>query len=595
MTVVLTRPTIESETLARELAARDIDSIVAPMLSIVTRERSDLEADLERAQAVLLTSANGARALAEATGRRDLPLFAVGDATAAAAHAAGFTEVESADGDAATLAALVSGRLTPDAGPLLHVSGDHVAGDIEGAISEGGFDYQRIVLYDAVATAALPEALIAALKAGSVSGVLLFSPRSARTFVHLARTSDVAPALKQVTAYCLSDAVAAVADRELWRRAVVSARPRSDSLIERVVADRGAGGQEESSAAVADPISRPAVESEAKVVHTRPWRIVAASVAVSALVAVIVVLALQALPGGNGTSDVPADLEARLRSLDTHGNDLADRLAAVEAREQSLNELESRVEAAEARLAAMAATADGAVGDADLAALANQLDATRLDLNQEIARVSQTLTTDLTGVSDAVDALTERVESVGMRDTGAAGALLLAVGQLRAAALGPGPFAGEVQAVRALASGEPRIAGSLATMAPWANQGVATVEMLQAGYQDAALAILRAEDLPADAGWLETAYAEVKGLVTVRRVGEDVEGDDPQALLARAEARLARGDVAGAVALVESIGGAGRAAEEWLANARGRSAISAALDEISSIAFVRAGAVAPNP
>ncbi len=595
MTVVLTRPTIESEALARALASHDIDSIAAPMLSIVARERPDLEADLGRAQAVLLTSANGALALVETTDRRDLSLYVVGDATAAAARAGGFTEVESADGDAADLAALVGERLTPDAGPLLHVSGDHVAGDIEGAISQSGFDYQRTVLYDAVAAEGLPEALLTALTAGSVDGVLLFSPRSARTFVHLARQSDVAPALKQITAYCLSDAVAAVADRELWRRVVVGARPRSDSLIERVVADLDASGQEQTSAAATEPLSRPVVRQDTKAGRARTWPIVAASVAVSALVAVFVVLALRALPTGDDSAAAPADLEARLQSLDTLGSDLADRLAAVEARAQNLIELANRVEATEERLAAIAVGADGADDGTDLSALANELNATRANLGHEIERVTQTLTTDLAELSAALDNLAERVERVGARDTGAAGALLLAVGQLRAAALGPGPFAGEAEAVRLVANGEPSIVGSLATMAPWAHQGVATIEMLQAGFQDAAMAILRAADLPEDAGWLETAYAEVKGLVTVRRVGEDIDGDDPQALLARAEARLARGDVAGAVVLVESIGEADRAAGNWLAAARGRGAVSAALDELSSAAIIRAGTATPNP
>ena len=595
MTVVLTRPTLESEALARGLVSHGIDSIIAPMLTIVTREQPELETELARAQAVLLTSANGARALAEATDRRDLSLFVVGDATATAARAVGFTEIESADGDAATLAALIGDQLTPDGGPLLHMSGDHIAGDIEAALSESGFEFQRRVLYDAVAAEALPQALATALSAGTVDGVLLFSPRSARTFVHLARQSDISSALSQVTAYCLSDAVAAVAERDLWRRTVVSARPRSESLIDRVVADLGSGATRQAPAEPAEADLRTAGETGGKAARPRVWPIVAASIAASALVAVIIVLALRAAPVGDEDPGVPADLEARLRSLDALSGNLADRLEALEARECGLADLAERVEAAETRLAAMAASADGAVGDTDLAALAGELEAARSELGQELDRVAQVMGADLSALSESVEGLAKRVEFAVARDAGAAGALLLAVGQLRAVAGGPDPFGSEVEAVRAVANGDPEVTRSLAAMAPWANQGVATLDKLQAGFQDLAAAILRAESLPEDAGWFETAFAEVKGLVKVRRVGEGVEGDDPQARLARAEVRLARGDLAGAVELIEAIDGAGSVAGPWLAAARGRQTVSAELNELSSLALIRAETATPSP
>ena len=51
----------------------------------------DFAATLAACQAILVTSANGARALAEATEQRSKPIFAVGDTTAATAEGLGFT------------------------------------------------------------------------------------------------------------------------------------------------------------------------------------------------------------------------------------------------------------------------------------------------------------------------------------------------------------------------------------------------------------------------------------------------------------------------------------------------------------------------
>ena len=89
---LVTRPEEDARAIAAELRAQGIETILAPMLSIV--QRRDPKIDLSGIQALLFTSANGVRAFAAASGARDLPVFAVGDATAGAARNAGFKNVE---------------------------------------------------------------------------------------------------------------------------------------------------------------------------------------------------------------------------------------------------------------------------------------------------------------------------------------------------------------------------------------------------------------------------------------------------------------------------------------------------------------------
>src|SRR5580700_10112844 len=97
MLALITRPRDEAEALAALLARRGIEAIIEPMIEIV--ERHVALPEFAGIQAILCTSANGVRALARASGERHLPLFAVGDATAARARAEGFRRVESAGGD----------------------------------------------------------------------------------------------------------------------------------------------------------------------------------------------------------------------------------------------------------------------------------------------------------------------------------------------------------------------------------------------------------------------------------------------------------------------------------------------------------------
>lgn len=230
MRLLLTRPRDDAELLAAELRRAGHDVLIEPMLEI--RHLPNAAPDLGGVQAVLLTSANGARAFAAATSRRDLPVCAVGDATARAATAAGFTQVASADGDVAALATLAREQLDPAAGRLLHVAGSTVAGDLSALLGAAGFAVDRAVLYEARQATALSPACRHALRDRGLDAALFFSPRSAAAFVRLADAADLAEACRHLVAFCLSQAVADAAGVVPWRGVNVAVRPTQADLID---------------------------------------------------------------------------------------------------------------------------------------------------------------------------------------------------------------------------------------------------------------------------------------------------------------------------------------------------------------------------
>ena len=234
MRVLITRPREDARALTEALAGRGVEAIVEPLLEIAPLPADDL--DLGGAQAILLTSANGARALGAATPRRDLPVLAVGQATAAAARTAGFRDAAAAGGDVAALAALADERCDPAAGPLIHVSGSVVAGDLGRRLAARGFTVRRVALYEARPAAALSRAAATALSQGALDAVLLFSPRTAKAFVTLAQQAGLAAALGRVRALCLSAAVAEAARAVEWRDVCVADRPDQAALLALVAA-----------------------------------------------------------------------------------------------------------------------------------------------------------------------------------------------------------------------------------------------------------------------------------------------------------------------------------------------------------------------
>ncbi len=234
MRILVTRPEPEAREFADALAMHGIDAVVASLLTI--EATSDPLPELGDVQALLATSANGVRAFAARSARRDLMLVAVGARTAAAARAAGFAEVASADGDWRDLAALAGRRLDPARGALLHIAGADHTGDLDGALTARGFTVRRALLYRAIAAATLPETARAALDGEPpLDGVALFSPRTARILLTSLEQAMLGPAAARLFAFCLSAAVAEpLREREAqlrWRSIHVAMRPTADSLI----------------------------------------------------------------------------------------------------------------------------------------------------------------------------------------------------------------------------------------------------------------------------------------------------------------------------------------------------------------------------
>lgn len=235
MRLLVTRPREDADALATALRELGAEPVLAPVMTI--EPVPDIQVDLAGVQALLFTSANGVRAFAARSEARDLPVLAVGDATARAAAEAGFAEIEIAGGDVRDLAALAARTLDADKGALLHPAGRDVAGPLKRVLEAHGFTVRRETFYRAVLARTLPDAAHRALAARAIDGVLFFSPRTAQSFVTLAREAALTDALQQSYAYCLSAAVAEIAQDVQWKDVRVAARPTQAALLDLIVAD----------------------------------------------------------------------------------------------------------------------------------------------------------------------------------------------------------------------------------------------------------------------------------------------------------------------------------------------------------------------
>ncbi len=588
MHLLLTRPEQDSRALAQRLEGLGHRASIAPMLAIELLPEAPLE--LDGVQAVLLTSANGAPALARAAAGQgfeavfQLPAFTVGEASRAAALEAGFARVRSAGGDVESLAALVTAQAKPEDGPLLQVAATELAGDLAGSLGAAGFEVRRAVLYDAVAATMLPAEIARALGAGGIDGVLLFSPRTAATFVKLIAESELGEACPGIEAFCLSQAVAGQIEDIDWAAVRIAERPELDSLLELLPkAERGEMAERDHSKAEA---TGPVAEAAAPA-GKRRWLL---AVAIAFLVGMALWPVLGPwvaphLPGGRGGAS--AAFETELKTLKARLSDAEAELKALrgqaKAKTASGRGLEQRLQKLEAGLAKTAkrleVSARSTVAATDLAAIGERIETldkrlAKAGAGQRLdARSLANLQTAAENLAAGLESLEARFGTLEAASGGAGGrrqAVLLAVGQLRQVLAEGRPYQVELDRVRPLAGTDGELNSALERLSARAPKGLKTVAELSRLFQPLAGAIVRAGAGPEPTGWLDISLRRVSDLVSVRRTGE-VPGAAVDAIVARAELRLGEGRLAQAIAELETLSGAAQGAvTAWLQLAKAR-------------------------
>lgn len=214
---MILRPQPGAARTATRAAALGLDPVVAPMFTV--RALGWAPPDPKGHDAVLLTSANAASlAGGGLTSLLGVPCYAVGEATAEAAAAAGFDDVRVGPSDAAALLRLMEKDGVRRA---LHLSGrEHKPIVGPGIVT-------RIPVYAADPVAALPIKAGAALRSGAVT--LLHSPRAA---AHFAALVDRAGLTRDTLDLATISPATADAAGEGWRSKAAADRPRDDALLE---------------------------------------------------------------------------------------------------------------------------------------------------------------------------------------------------------------------------------------------------------------------------------------------------------------------------------------------------------------------------
>ena len=354
--------------------------------------------------------------------------------------------------------------------------------------------------------------------------------------------------------------------------------------------------------AAAEAKGGPAAEQAAPASPPRRIGGYVAAGAVGAVIAAIIAIALAAsgyIPARSSDGALKsqlADLQARIQELASRKADSAD-AQAIDRLKQRIDRMEQAAGKPSSNAAADAAVLDRLTSaENTVKALGTSLTA----LSQRAGTAAQSATAAVQKADAAAKALQEfndrqsaALDAIGKRldaldrtakatqdkvanESGAdkAARFALACLALQESVTRGAPYAAELSAVKTL-GGDDR---ALAALAPFAASGVPSGATMAAELRAlrAKLAAAAGADTPRPVGFVARLEASAARLVRIRPVGEPA-GDEPSAILARLDTRLARDDVDGAAAELRKLPDQARAvAAPWLKTFSERQAALAA-------------------
>lgn len=210
----ITRPTQDAFPHIQQLESLGIKTVAYPLLYVRFSDTQALDLGVwhdMQCQAVVFTSANGVRAFANIHPERHIPVYAVGQATATQADTVGFHTIHTAQGDIISLADTIKQSLSPHDGYICHPTSSVVARDLGALLGDVGYRVRRHVIYTVDAVDTLPHTICDGLHDGTIGGVVIMSPRTARIFVDMVHCHKIClhkirP--KTLHVFCLSKAIA---------------------------------------------------------------------------------------------------------------------------------------------------------------------------------------------------------------------------------------------------------------------------------------------------------------------------------------------------------------------------------------------------
>ncbi len=206
MRVLIPQATQNAAVIASALQKRGHHGLTIPVVTVERTEKPLIK--LEGAQGFIVTSPDGARALADTIGVRTFPVFADSLTTGSELERLGFKSVKSAKDDSSDLAKLIEKNANPNHGAFIYACSTAAPVQLSALLSNMGFAVRSVPLYSVKRVDQIPPELTKILTTG-VDAALFLSAHEARAFVALIQLNQLNDEAKKLKVVAANPVVAA--------------------------------------------------------------------------------------------------------------------------------------------------------------------------------------------------------------------------------------------------------------------------------------------------------------------------------------------------------------------------------------------------
>jgi uroporphyrinogen-III synthase len=202
-TILVTRPRIQSELLAKQLQQKGFNAIIEPLFETQT-QKTNIPL---KPQALLITSMNAVNSLLNCNIDKQVKILAVGQKTAHILNQGGFKNVSFASGSSSSLRDLALDVLSPEEGVVVYLAGSIVTLDLSEELTKSGFNSQRITSYTISESKILSKNTISKIKNRHIDKVLIYSKNTASIFHKLLDKHNLLEYCQSMKLLCFSDRI----------------------------------------------------------------------------------------------------------------------------------------------------------------------------------------------------------------------------------------------------------------------------------------------------------------------------------------------------------------------------------------------------
>jgi len=216
MHILLTRPMEDCSEMIIKFQSLDHKVSHLPLINVEKVQHEEI--NFSDYGGIIFTSSNAVRNLNIENLNKKLICFCVGNATEKKARSLGFQNTIAADGNVSNLKELILQNYELKETPLLYVSGEIIANDLDQQLLFEGYAVKRIINYRVNHTEKFDENFVIELKQSMPDIVYVYSQNSASSFLNFIKIYQTENLWMNTNLMCIGEKTSSILNEIKWKK-----------------------------------------------------------------------------------------------------------------------------------------------------------------------------------------------------------------------------------------------------------------------------------------------------------------------------------------------------------------------------------------